>query len=159
MMLADYWSMFSTCCRLHVGSAVVDRDFQVLVSAFNGSPRGLRHCDELSAAKDGHCLECIHSEVNCINQAARVGVSLRGALMFTLYRPCIRCSLSLAQVGLLQLRYRDDYDSDGMRHQALMTLESAGIEVIHQPASPIERDFNLLLSTHTKAWSLLAAGV
>lgn len=158
MMLAEWWSMFSTCCRLHVGSVVVDDDFQVLVTAFNGAPRRLPHCDEGTAQKDGHCLECIHSEMNCIDQAARVGVSLHQTHLYTLYRPCIRCSLSIAQVGFASVNYRHDYDSDGMQHEALRTMGRANVEVRQLDPTPIERDFSIMMGLHRASWGQLSGG-
>ena len=131
MKHVELWAESSTCSKLATAAVIVDPDWQVLVSGFNGAPRGLPHCTPETRNEDrnGHCLTCVHAEDNCVLQAARVGISLKGGQMFTLHRPCVRCSTRLAQLGLASLTYRHDYNTDGSSAEALAVLGAAGVEV------------------------------
>src|SRR5690606_2744344 len=69
----------STCDRKHVGAVIV-RDRMILATGYNGSIRGIAHCDdEGHLMEDGHCVRTVHAEANAIVQAARNGVRLEGA--------------------------------------------------------------------------------
>ena len=68
----------ATCDRKHVGALLV-RDRIILSTGYNGSIRGMPHCDEVGhMMEDGHCVATIHAEANAILQAARNGVADRG---------------------------------------------------------------------------------
>ena len=59
----------STCDRKHVGAVIV-RDKSILATGYNGSIRGLPHCDdEGHLMEDGHCVRTVHAEANAIVQA------------------------------------------------------------------------------------------
>lgn len=143
-MLADFWSLFTTCTKMPVGAIVVDQDYQVLVSGFNGAPRKAKHCKDQDIPMvdaDGHCLYCIHAEGNCGNQATRLGVRLYGGMMFCLFRPCIRCATTMAQWGLSRLYFRDAYRGDNFERRALGLLADAGTQVTLLPWTPRTRAF------------------
>lgn len=146
-MLAEWWALWSTCTKMPVGAVVVTPEFQVVVSGFNGAPRGAPHCNEQEQPlvdKDGHCLYCIHAEMNCSNQAARLGASLQGTTMYCLYRPCIRCATNMAQWGLHSVVYRDPYEGDSFEAEAVAMLERAGVEVRQMDWTPSMEAFRLL---------------
>lgn len=112
MMSAELESVWSTCLRKSVGTVATDADGSILSTGRNGSPIGLEHCKDINTRNDLRCPFCIHSEKNLINHAARNGVSLRGANVYTLYRPCESCAKDLVQACIGSLYYRWDYDSD-----------------------------------------------
>lgn len=151
MMLADFWSLFSTCTKMPVGAVVVDEDYQVLVSGFNGAPRKAKHCKDQDIPRvdaDGHCLYCIHAEGNCGNQATRLGVRLKGGNMYCLYRPCIRCATTMAQWGLRRFYFREEYLGDPFRSQALGLLVNAGTQVTQLAWTPPQRAFRQALDLY-----------
>ncbi len=79
MNIASEVATRSTCDRKHVGAVIV-RDKTILSTGYNGSVRGLPHCDDQGhMMEDGHCVATIHAEANAIIQAARNGVRLEGA--------------------------------------------------------------------------------
>ena len=52
--------------------------------AANGSIRGLPHCTEAGhMMEDGHCVATVHAEANAIIQAAKNGVAIEGASIYT----------------------------------------------------------------------------
>ena len=76
MAIAREVATRSTCDRKHVGAVIV-RDKLILTTGYNGSVRGLAHCDdEGHLIEDGHCVRTIHAEANAIVQAARVSYGL-----------------------------------------------------------------------------------
>ena len=67
----------ATCDRKHVGALLV-RDRTILSTGYNGSIRGLPHCDDVGhMMENGHCVATVHAEANAIIQAAKNGVAHR----------------------------------------------------------------------------------
>jgi dCMP deaminase len=114
----------STCDRAHVGAILV-KDKRILTTGFNGSPRGLDHCDNVGHLLiDGHCVRTIHAETNAIIQAALHGVSTNGATCYVTHFPCINCSKTLINAGVNRIVYRNNYRIDD---NALAFLNEAGV--------------------------------
>ena len=64
MNIAREVSTRSTCDRKFVGAVIV-RDKSILATGYNGSIRGLPHCDEVGhLMEDGHCVRTAHAEAN-----------------------------------------------------------------------------------------------
>ena len=86
--LMDEVANRATCDRGRSGCIVV-RDKQIVCTGYVGSPEGFPHCDEVGhlmkevVEEDGtsrmHCVRTIHAEQNAICQAAKHGISLKGA--------------------------------------------------------------------------------
>ena len=56
MNIAKEVATRSTCDRKHVGAVIV-RDKTILSTGYNGSIKGLKHCDEIGHEMiDGHCV-------------------------------------------------------------------------------------------------------
>ena len=70
MNIARQTATRSTCDRKNVGAVIV-RDRTILSTGYNGSIRGMPHCDEVGHLMEaGHCVATIHAETNAILQAA-----------------------------------------------------------------------------------------
>jgi deoxycytidylate deaminase len=55
--IAAAWAARATCDRLHAGVVAVNDENQVLASGYNGSPRGMDHCDDVGHLMvEGHCV-------------------------------------------------------------------------------------------------------
>lgn len=94
----------ATCDRKHVG-AVIARDKTILSTGYNGSVRGLAHCDDhghMMKEMGGResCVRTIHAEANAIAQAARNGVRLEGGTIYTTASPCWDCAKLIANTGI-----------------------------------------------------------
>lgn len=114
----------STCDRAHVGAVLV-RDKRILTTGFNGSPAGLAHCDnEGHLLVDGHCMRTIHAETNAIIQAALHGVSTNGATCYVTHFPCINCTKTLINAGIVEVVYTNNYRVD---NNAIAFFDSAGV--------------------------------
>ncbi len=91
MKIAEDVATRSTCDRKYVGAVVV-RDKMILSTGYNGSIKGLPHCDEVGhEMENGHCVRTVHAEANAIVQAARTGGNIDGADIYVTASPCYYC--------------------------------------------------------------------
>jgi dCMP deaminase len=109
MEIAKVVSSRATCDRKHVGAVLV-RDRIILSTGYNGSIRGMPHCSEAGhMMEDGHCVATIHAEANAILQAARTGVSIEGATIYTTASPCWPCFKLIGNAGIRRIVYGEFY--------------------------------------------------
>jgi len=122
----------ATCDRKHVG-AVLARDRSILATGYNGSIRGLEHCDEAGhMMEDGHCVRTIHAEANAIVQAARNGVRIDGASIYVTASPCWNCFKMIANAGVVRIGYGEFY-----RDQRIFDVATKlGIELVAVKPAP-----------------------
>lgn len=109
MQIARIVASRATCDRKHVGAVIV-RDKSILATGYNGSIRGLSHCDDDGhMMEDGHCVRTIHAEANAIIQAAKNGVSIEGATIYVTASPCWGCFKMIANASLSKIVYGEFY--------------------------------------------------
>jgi dCMP deaminase len=109
MQIAEDVASRATCDRKHVGAVIV-RDKSILATGYNGSIRGLPHCDEEGhLMEDGHCVRTIHAEANAVIQAARNGVRIEGASIYVTASPCWGCFKMIANAGLSRIVFGEFY--------------------------------------------------
>jgi dCMP deaminase len=109
MNIAKEVATRSTCDRKHVGAVVV-RDKSILATGYNGSVRGLGHCDdEGHLMEDGHCVRTVHAEANAIVQAARNGMRIDGASIYVTASPCWGCFRLIANGGIVKVVFGEFY--------------------------------------------------
>jgi len=116
----------STCDRKHVGAVIV-RERTILSTGYNGSVRGMPHCDEIGHTMEAdHCVATIHAEANAIIQAARNGVNINGAEMYTTASPCWSCFKLIANSGIRRIYYGEFYRDE----RSLEVAPRLGIDLI-----------------------------
>ncbi len=99
----------ATCDRKHVGAVIV-RDKSILATGYNGSIRGLGHCDEEGhLMEEGHCVRTVHAEANAIVQAAKHGMGIDGASIYVTASPCWQCFRLIANAGLVRIVFGEFY--------------------------------------------------
>jgi dCMP deaminase len=99
----------STCDRKHVGAVIV-RDRCILATGYNGSIRGLPHCDdEGHLMEDGHCVRTVHAEANAIVQAARNGARIDGGAIYVTASPCWNCFKLIGNAGVSRIAFGEFY--------------------------------------------------
>ncbi len=133
MAIARQVATRSTCDRKHVG-AVIARDRMILATGYNGSIRGLPHCDEVGHLMDGgHCVRTVHAEANAIVQAARSGVRLEGGEIYVTASPCFGCFKLIANAGLVRVVFGEFY-----RDERIFEFSRAlSIELVHLPPTAL----------------------
>jgi len=112
MKIAHQVATRGTCHRKHVGCVIV-RDRTILATGYNGSIRGLPHCDEVGhMMENGHCTRTVHAEANAVAQAARNGVSLMGGELYVTASPCWSCFKLMVNSGIKRIIYGEFYRDD-----------------------------------------------
>ena len=120
MNMAKVASSRSNCSRRSVGAVIV-KDKQVISTGYNGTPRGIKNCDEggcprcASDAKPGEDLGqciCSHAEENSIVQAAYHGVAVKGTTIYTTYCPCLLCAKMIINAGIKEVVFAEAYKFD-----------------------------------------------
>jgi dCMP deaminase len=138
MEVANAISKRATCDRGKSG-CVIAKDRQLIVSGYVGSPTGFQHCDELghqikkvtheNGEMTEHCMRTVHAEQNAICQAARIGVSISGATIYTRMTPCRTCAMLLINCGISRVvcerKYHRGEESETM-------FKEAGIELVYK---------------------------
>ena len=118
MEISYTWAKRATCLRRKVG-AVVAKDKQQLTAGYNGAPRGVPHCAEVGCVRDklnvpsgknAELCRGVHAEQNAIIQAAKLGISLDNATMYTNTFPCVICMKMILNSGITKVVYDCDYD-------------------------------------------------
>ena len=108
----------STCDRKHVGAVIV-RDKTILSTGYNGSIKGLPHCDEAGHEMvEGHCVRTTHAEANAIVQAAKNGVKIDSAEIYVTASPCYNCFKLIANSGIKIIYYHEFYRDDRILERA-----------------------------------------
>ena len=79
-------------------------------------PSGTRH--ELCYA--------VHAEQNAIIQAAKIGVSVEGAVMYCTHQPCTICAKMIINSGIRRVVYKEGYPDDF----SMELFKEAGVEII-----------------------------
>ncbi len=127
----------ATCDRKHVGAVIV-RDKSILATGYNGSIRGLGHCNEQGhLMEDGHCVRTIHAEANAIIQAARNGVRIDGATVYVTASPCWGCFKMIANAGIQRIVFGEFYrDERIFRFATELGIELAPLTPSPAPPAP-----------------------
>jgi dCMP deaminase len=109
----------ANCIGSRVGAVVVLED-RVIATGYNGTPMGMLNCDEGGCERcndpgrfptgSGYdvCI-CVHAEQNTLLTAARFGIAVRGAAIYTTMRPCFGCTKELLQAEISEVMYLHDW--------------------------------------------------
>jgi dCMP deaminase len=117
----------ATCERKMVGAVIV-RGKTILSTGYNGSLRGLPHCDEVGhEMENGHCVRTVHAEANAIVHAARHGISVEGAEIFITASPCYTCFKLIVNAGITKIYYGEFYRDERITKHA----EELGFVLVH----------------------------
>jgi len=114
---------------------VIVRDKTILSTGYNGSIRGMPHCDEVGhLMENGHCVATIHAEANTVLQAAKNGVRIEGGEVYITASPCWICFKMLANTGIKKIYYGEFYRDERIFDVA----KRLGIELVHIPVKQEE---------------------
>jgi dCMP deaminase len=124
----------SNCIKRKV-AAVIVKDKRIISTGYNGTPRGVRNCNEggcprcNSFAESGKNLEecyCSHGEENAIVQASYHGISIKNAVLYTTFSPCLICTKMILNAGISEVVYNAEYP---LGEGPLKLLREAGVIV------------------------------
>jgi dCMP deaminase len=107
------------CSGNRVGAVIV-QDRRIVSTGYNGTPENMPNCSEGGCYR---CRErssyppgagydlciCVHAEQNALLAAARFGIAVAGATIYTTMRPCFGCTKEMLQAGVLEVFYLHDW--------------------------------------------------
>jgi dCMP deaminase len=115
MEIARVVARRSTCLHRQIGAVLV-KGKQIVSTGYNGAPAGHPHCLEIGCARQNvpsgersELCHAAHAEQNAINFAARFGIPIEGATLYTTTYPCSWCAKSVVNAGITRVVYLDDY--------------------------------------------------
>jgi dCMP deaminase len=117
MTIAHQVARRSTCKRRHVGAVLV-KEKRILATGYNGTPRGLAHCEDVGCMREQqgiasgqHHELCrgIHAEQNAIIQAALHGVAIENSVLYSTHQPCVQCAKMLINAGVVEMNFAEAY--------------------------------------------------
>lgn len=121
-----------------VGAVVIDDDFTILATGFNGFPRGVVDSYARLTDRSTKLKFISHAEANAIAQAARVGAKLFGStLVVTALHPCSNCAKLIIQSGIKRViaptMKGDSINEQWIAERDLSNImfEEAGVEVTY----------------------------
>lgn len=137
MEMAELVGTWSSCFQdnRHVG-AIITRNKRILTTGYNGASSGIKSCVE-----KGQCMRkelgipsgmrhelcyAVHAEQNAIIQAAKIGVSVEGAVMYCTHQPCTICAKMIINSGIKRVVYREGYPDKF----SMELFEEAKVEII-----------------------------
>jgi dCMP deaminase len=126
MLIAKIVSSRSTCNSRPTGAVIV-KDNHILATGYNGAMPGAPHCiDQVSPDGDLYCYrrargipdvdkynfcKATHAEANAIAQAARLGIGIEGATLYSTLAPCFVCLKLIATARIRGVYYEHIYES------------------------------------------------
>ena len=120
MNVAAVTATRANCIKRHIG-AVITVEKQIVSTGYNGTPKGIKNCDEggcprcIGFADSGSKLDeciCVHAEENAIIQAACNGIGIKGGVLYTTFCPCSYCAKSIINAGIAEVVYLEPYAMD-----------------------------------------------
>jgi dCMP deaminase len=132
MNIAKVVASRSNCIRRKV-AAIIVRDKRVISTGYNGTPRGTRNCNEggcprcNGVAASGTALDeclCSHGEENAIVQASYHGNSVKDAIIYTTFAPCLQCAKMIINSGIREVIYNTEYP---LNDNAFRLFQEAGV--------------------------------
>jgi dCMP deaminase len=133
------------CCTGNRIGAIIALDNRVVASGYNGTPFNTENCvdggcdrcanHERYESGQGYdlCI-CVHAEQNAILQAARFGIAVQDALIYTTMRPCFGCTKELIQAGIRGVRYLHEWrhpdDEVWSQYERLQARLPAGVKPV-----------------------------
>ena len=138
MSIARVVATRSNCIKRMVGALIV-KDRRIISTGYNGTPRGVRNCNEggcprcAGGAEAGtdlaECL-CSHAEENAITQSAYHGVNVREAAIYTTLCPCLICTKMIINAGIREVLYAAPFPHEDA---ALVLFREAGVKTRRLP--------------------------
>ncbi len=132
MRIARMTALRSNCVKRKV-AAIIVRDRRIISTGYNGTPRGVTNCNEggcqrcNSLAASGTRLDecvCSHGEENAIVQAAYHGISIKDAVLYSTFAPCLQCTKMIINAGIREVVFNAHYP---LNDTALQIMQQAGV--------------------------------
>lgn len=141
------------CIGQKVGAVIVFKN-RIISTGYNGTPAGMKNCSDGGCnrcAKRGQeykpgtaydlCI-CVHAEQNALLSAARFGISVEGATIYTTTQPCFGCLKEMLQAGIDTVYFRNLWTADRsqLQEQQYKALQNKFEGRVHRLDIPDPRE-------------------
>jgi len=137
MEMAEVTKRRADCLRREVGCVLV-KDLRIMATGYNGTPHGIPNCSKggcfrcfnryqgkLKRGEDEESCICIHAEQNVIIQAAYLGLSTKGAVLYSTANPCSSCAKMIINAGIVKVVCRIEHHDE----KGIELLKKSGVKV------------------------------
>lgn len=110
----------ANCRGSRVGAVLVLED-RVISTGYNGVPQEMTNCDEGGCERCANrgakfpsgtaydiCI-CVHAEQNALLTAARFGIGVQDAILYSTMKPCFGCAKELLQAHVKEVYYLHEW--------------------------------------------------
>lgn len=132
-------------CHGHKVGAVIVKDRRIISSGYNGTPEGMKNCldggcyrcanrDKFPSGTGYDLCICVHAEQNALLAAARFGISVEGAKVYTTLRPCFGCAKEMLQAQIEEVFYLHPWehpDADKQRQYDILQAKFRDLQQVH----------------------------
>ena len=119
MGIAEAVKARANCQGSRIGALLV-LEGRIVSTGYNGTPSDMTNCDEGGCErcanpdryKSGTAYDiciCVHAEQNALLAAARFGIAVEGAILYSTMRPCFGCTKELLQARVKGVVYLSDW--------------------------------------------------
>jgi dCMP deaminase len=116
MGIAHMLKQRSTCPRRQVGCIILNNNYHILATGYNGVPRKIPHCIDYpcqgASFPSGQGLDkcqAVHAEANALLQTPDI---LKISMIYCTSKPCIHCLKMIMNTSCAELVYDEDYPTD-----------------------------------------------
>lgn len=144
----DYYMGFAEHAKLKskdstkVGAILVDPDGAVILTGFNGPPKGVYDLPDRFVRPTKY-LYASHAEANLVAFAARRGITTKGCRVYCTHMPCAACTRTLIQSGIVEVVHGPGtFQALGEERGAVTFMcEEAGVVIRSYPDEQERLDF------------------
>jgi dCMP deaminase len=137
----------ANCLGNRVGAIIV-LDGRIISTGYNGTPAKMPNCleggchrcanrDQYPSGTGYDLCICVHAEQNALLAAARFGIAVAGATMYSTMRPCFGCTKELIQAQVAKVCYLHDWvypdDTKRAEYERIQSRVPEGVHRIDLP--------------------------
>ncbi|MCB4757567.1 MAG: dCMP deaminase family protein [Elusimicrobia bacterium] len=145
MEIAHSVAKRGNCKGSKVGAIIVFEN-RIVATGYNGTPEKVKNCsdggcyrcsnrDKFESGEGYDICICVHAEQNALLSAARFGISVEGATVYTTRKPCLSCVKEMLQAKIIKVYFVDDCPIKKEAEDDYQSLIN-GFECVHQMPAP-----------------------
>jgi len=118
-----------------IGAVIVGKDNEIVSTGYNSFPRGIDDDVDSRQERPEKYYWMMHAEQNSVVNAARIGVSTKGCVMYlTCGIPCADCTKAIINAGITEIYCEDTDDPIGSNwtehtKRSSIMFKEAGIKI------------------------------
>lgn len=131
LKIAETIAQRATCGRAKIG-CVITVNHRIVSTGYNGPVMRGKHCDDLHCNLQEKCQYSVHAEANAICAAAKAGISLQNATLYSTVEPCYECAKLIIQAGITSVKFRKLYTTSSNSGSSLLRDNDINVEWIDE---------------------------